>query len=129
MAAIKTAPAEELDQKLLLKVLTDFKRGDFSARMPNHLTGMPGKIADSLNDVIETSARVERELVRVGRVVGKEGKTNQIRNAMQTSLREGSQSLERSLTQLLQSGLVTEQDARTRSLYPQEIAAGPLPAV
>jgi signal transduction histidine kinase/HAMP domain-containing protein/DNA-binding response OmpR family regulator len=77
MAAIKTAPAEELDQRLLLKVLTDFKRGDFNARMPNHLTGMPGKIADVLNDVIDTSARVERELRRVGRVVGKEGKTNQ----------------------------------------------------
>lgn len=58
----------------------------------------------------------------------KEGKTNQIRNAMQTSLRKGSQSLERSLIQLLQSGLVTEQDARARSLYPQEIAAGKLPA-
>ncbi|MEP7105582.1 MAG: HAMP domain-containing protein, partial [Chloroflexota bacterium] len=77
MAATKTMPAEELDEKLLLKVLTDFKRGDFNARMPNHLTGMPGKIADVVNDVIETSARVERELQRVGRVVGKEGKINQ----------------------------------------------------
>src|SRR5207248_370164 len=53
----------------------------------------------------------------------KEGKTNQIRNVMQTSLREGSQTLERSLSQLLQSGLVTEHDARARSLYPQEIGA------
>ena len=51
----------------------------------------------------------------------KEGKTNQIRNIMQTSLREGSQTLERSLGVLLQSGLVTERDARARSLYPQEL--------
>jgi len=51
----------------------------------------------------------------------KEGKTNQIRNIMQTSLKEGSQTLERSLSGLLQSGLVTERDARARSLYPQEI--------
>jgi twitching motility protein PilT len=51
----------------------------------------------------------------------KEGKTNQIRNVMQTSLREGSQTLERSLSELLQSGVVTERDARSRSLYPQEI--------
>src|SRR6202035_3804083 len=50
---------------------------DFNARMPHHLTGMPGKIADVVNEVIDTSARVERELQRVGRVVGKEGKTNQ----------------------------------------------------
>jgi twitching motility protein PilT len=54
----------------------------------------------------------------------KEGKTNQIRNVMQTSLREGSQTLERSLSELLHSGVVTERDARSRSLYPQEIGAG-----
>jgi twitching motility protein PilT len=51
----------------------------------------------------------------------KEGKTNQIRNVMQTNLREGSQTLERALSQLLHSGLVTEREARARSLYPQEI--------
>ena len=54
----------------------------------------------------------------------KEGKTNQLRNVMQTSLREGSQTLERSLSELLHSGVVTERDARSRSLYPQEIGAG-----
>ena len=54
----------------------------------------------------------------------KEGKTNQIRNVMQTSLREGSQTLERSLSELLHGGVVTERDARSRSLYPQEIGAG-----
>jgi twitching motility protein PilT len=53
----------------------------------------------------------------------KEGKTNQIRNVMQTSLREGSQTLERSLSELLHSGVVSERDARSRSLYPQEIGA------
>ncbi len=55
----------------------------------------------------------------------KEGKTHQLRNVMQTSLREGSQTLERSLTQLLHSGMVTERDARARSLYPQEIGSTP----
>ncbi|HSR22385.1 MAG TPA: type IV pilus twitching motility protein PilT [Candidatus Eisenbacteria bacterium] len=54
----------------------------------------------------------------------KEGKTNQIRNVMQTSLREGSQTLERSLSELLHSGVVTERDARSRSLHPQEIGTG-----
>jgi twitching motility protein PilT len=52
----------------------------------------------------------------------KEGKTNQIRNIMQTSLREGSQTIERSLNTLLQAGLVSEREARSHSLYPQEIA-------
>jgi twitching motility protein PilT len=55
------------------------------------------------------------------RALIKEGKTNQLRNVMLTSLREGSQTLERSLTSLVQAGVVAERDARARSLYPQEI--------
>ena len=41
---------ETLDQKRLLKVLTDYRRGDFTARMPDD--GTTGKICDALNDVI-----------------------------------------------------------------------------
>jgi twitching motility protein PilT len=51
----------------------------------------------------------------------KEGKTDQIRSVLQTGLRDGSQTLERSLNQLLRAGLITEPDARGRSLYPTEI--------
>lgn len=45
----------------------------------------------------------------------KEGRTDQIRTVIQTSLREGSQTLDRSLNQLLRAGLITERDARTHS--------------
>jgi twitching motility protein PilT len=58
------------------------------------------------------------------RALIKEGKTNQLRNVMLTSLREGSQTLERSLNELLKGGLVTERDARAKSLYPSEIGLG-----
>jgi twitching motility protein PilT len=51
----------------------------------------------------------------------KEGKTDQIRSILQTGLREGSQTLERSLSQLLRVGMITERDARAHSLYPSEI--------
>jgi len=51
----------------------------------------------------------------------KEGKVDQIRSVLQTSLREGSQTLERALNQLLRVGMITEQEARTHSLYPTEI--------
>jgi len=51
----------------------------------------------------------------------KDGKTDQIRSVLLTNLREGSQTLERSLNQLLRAGLVTERDARAHSLYPGEI--------
>jgi twitching motility protein PilT len=63
------------------------------------------------------------------RALIKEGKTNQLRNVMQTSLREGSQTLERSLNQLMQSGLVSERDARARSLYPQELTTSQSPSL
>jgi twitching motility protein PilT len=53
----------------------------------------------------------------------KEGKTDQIRSVLQTGLREGSQTLERSLNQLLRAGMITEPDARGRSLYPTELHA------
>jgi HAMP domain-containing protein len=66
-----------LDEKQLLSVLTAFKKGDFSARMPTQFSGVSGKIADTLNDVIEINERLARELERVSRTVGKEGKLSQ----------------------------------------------------
>ncbi len=51
----------------------------------------------------------------------KEGKSNQIRNILQTNVREGMQTIERSLSQLYQSGQVSLEEARARSLYPDEI--------
>ena len=51
----------------------------------------------------------------------KEGKTDQLRSVLQTGLREGSQTLERSLNQLLRIGLISEQEARGHSLYPSDI--------
>ena len=55
------------------------------------------------------------------RALIKDGKTNQIRNFLQNSARGGSQTLEKSLSQLLRTGIVTEREARARSLYPDEI--------
>ena len=57
------------------------------------------------------------------RAMIKEGRTDQIRTVLQTSLREGSQTLERSLNQLLRAGLITERDARIHSLNPSELHA------
>ncbi|MBI3071193.1 MAG: HAMP domain-containing protein [Deltaproteobacteria bacterium] len=68
---------ETLDAKVLLQVLTAFKKGDFTLRMPAEHTGVPGKIADTLNDLIEQSQRITKEFARVGVSVGKEGKITQ----------------------------------------------------
>lgn len=53
----------------------------------------------------------------------KEGKIDQIRSVLQTGLREGSQTIERSLNQLVRAGVISEIDARGHSLYPMEIQA------
>src|SRR5256885_16358921 len=63
-----------LNTKLLLKTLVAFKQGDFSARLPGDWTGEAGKIADTLNDIIALSDKTTKELERVSRAVGKEGK-------------------------------------------------------
>src|SRR6202035_246247 len=70
-------PTESLDNKELLKVLTAFKRGDFSVRMPVDRTGMGGKISDTLNEILELNDGMCREFDRISRVVGKEGKITQ----------------------------------------------------
>src|SRR5262245_23089587 len=66
---------DRIDERTLLRVLSACRRGAFSARCPADWTGLGGRIADELNDVIEANQSMARELERVRRVVGKEGKT------------------------------------------------------
>jgi HAMP domain-containing protein/CheY-like chemotaxis protein len=70
----QTVTTDTINTKLLLKTLVAFKKGDFSARLPGEWTGEAGKIADTLNEIIELSDKTAKELDRVSRVVGKEGK-------------------------------------------------------
>jgi methyl-accepting chemotaxis protein len=71
------AATDVLDQKRLLKVLLDYRRGDFSARMPGDRTGLAGKICDALNDSIERNQKLVKELERLSAVVGKGGNIKQ----------------------------------------------------
>ena len=54
-----------LDTKLLLRTLVAFKRGDFSVRMPDDWTGVDGKIADTLNEIIGLTERTSEDFARV----------------------------------------------------------------
>ncbi|MRV76827.1 response regulator [Duganella sp. FT92W] len=72
-----TELADQLDVKLLLQTLMALKRGDFTARMPSDWTGMSGKIADTLNDIIETKEKMVKAVTDVSRVVGREGRLTQ----------------------------------------------------
>ncbi len=71
-------PTEEsLDTTQFLGVLTALRQGDFSVRLPLDWTGVCGKIADALNDLIEVHDKMAQECVRVSHSVGKEGKLTQ----------------------------------------------------
>jgi HAMP domain-containing protein/signal transduction histidine kinase/DNA-binding response OmpR family regulator len=68
---------DTLDQRRLLKVLGDYRRGDFSSRMPADRTGLAGKICDALNETIERNEKLTKELERLSNVVGKAGNIRQ----------------------------------------------------
>src|SRR5258706_308519 len=67
-------------KKDLLAALTALKKGDFSVRLPVDWPGLDGKLADTFNDVIEITDRLSSEVMRLSRVVGKEGKISQRAN-------------------------------------------------
>ena len=78
-----------------------------------------GRVA--AHDVLVATQAV-RNLVR-------EGKTRQIRNVILTGSREGMQTLESSLTNLVAAGIVDHDEAVLHSLYPAEVARRGAPAV
>ena len=74
---IAAASADRVDAKQLLHVLTRYKRGDFSARLPVDRTGLAGKVYDTVNDIVEQNEKLTAELHRISTVVGKAGHVRQ----------------------------------------------------
>jgi HAMP domain-containing protein len=70
-------PPSNEELRELLDVMLAVRDGDFSVRLPGHWTGLVGKIADAVNDVVASNQRMAEQLERVGQVVGKEGRTRQ----------------------------------------------------
>src|SRR5262245_60913692 len=77
MPTLQEPAVTGVDATILLTALTALKKGDFSVRLPVEWTGVAGKMADTFNEVIELNERMVRELGRLSRVVGKEGKITQ----------------------------------------------------
>jgi HAMP domain-containing protein/CheY-like chemotaxis protein/GAF domain-containing protein len=65
------------DFAVILGSLQRMQEGDFSVRLPGSWTGLPGKIADTFNNIVSANEQMARELKRVGQAVGKEGKTRE----------------------------------------------------
>jgi len=77
MPVLQEAAPHTLDTTVLLTALSALKKGDFTVRLPMNWTGLSGKVADTFNDVVELNQRMARELDRLSRVVGKEGRIAQ----------------------------------------------------
>jgi HAMP domain-containing protein/signal transduction histidine kinase/CheY-like chemotaxis protein len=79
MPALQDSPVQtdHIDASVLLNALTALKKGNSSVRLPAEWTGLPGKVADAFNEVVELNERMAKELERLSRVVGREGKIGQ----------------------------------------------------
>src|SRR5690242_19898474 len=73
----RTQTPETLDKRDLLKFLTSFRRGDFSVRLAAESDGIDGRIAETLNEIIELNEKMCSEFRRISTAVGKEGRINQ----------------------------------------------------
>jgi hypothetical protein len=72
-----SASNDTLDTAQLRNVLMAFKKGDLSVRMPVDRSGVAGKVADTLNDILDLEQQLLHELRRINVDVGKEGKISQ----------------------------------------------------
>src|SRR6267142_604703 len=71
------AMAEPADLAMILAGLQTMRNGDFSVRLPSAWVGLSGKIADTFNEIVAANQQMAQELKRVGKAVGKEGKTRE----------------------------------------------------
>src|SRR4051794_6755448 len=66
------------DQEEVLRRLESALRaaaeGDFAHRLPARRKGVVGDLEAAYNDLVERNAQLTAELVRLGRVVGREGR-------------------------------------------------------
>src|SRR6202040_3813296 len=65
------------DLSVILAGLQTMRNGDFSVRLPGSWTGLPGKLADTFNEIVTANQQIANDLERVGKVVGKEGRTRE----------------------------------------------------
>jgi HAMP domain-containing protein/signal transduction histidine kinase/DNA-binding response OmpR family regulator len=68
---------EHAAKAMLLQALMALRAGDFSVRLPFDWTGIDGKIADVVNDIAATHAKLAGAVERVSVAVGSEGMLGQ----------------------------------------------------
>src|ERR1700682_2640411 len=75
--AVPIGELSEPNLAVLLAGLQTMRDGNFSVRLPGSWTGMAGKLADTFNEILTANQQIANDLKRVGKVVGKEGRTRE----------------------------------------------------
>ena len=67
------ASASALDHRHILAALRAFKRGDFTAKLREDLTGVDGQIAETFNEIVDMVKTIRDEANDVSSAVGNQG--------------------------------------------------------
>ena len=62
------------DLQVLLRALQAARDGDFSVRLPGRRAGVVGEVSDAFNKLVAQQEQLTRELARVSRTIGREGR-------------------------------------------------------
>src|SRR5260370_31091459 len=69
----------EARSRQMLATMVAFRDGNFSVRLPSDWEGIDGQIAAAFNQTLSQEDRLSREIERLSRTVGREGRLNQDR--------------------------------------------------
>src|SRR5215467_10541331 len=67
----------EARSRQMLATMVAFRDGKFSARLPSNWEGIDGQIAAAFNQALSHEDQVSREVERLNRTVGREGRLSQ----------------------------------------------------
>ena len=74
VAAHDAGPAEDPALEEILRVLTAARDGDFSVRLRTRRRDVIGEIQQRTNELIAMNGRMAKELARVARIIGRQGR-------------------------------------------------------
>src|SRR5688572_21313517 len=72
----KSNGAAALQNRQILAALRALRRGEFDARLPDHLDGLDGQICETFNDLAQYAATLQKEVAELRSAVGREGRTH-----------------------------------------------------
>src|SRR6266481_5806644 len=67
----------EVRSRRILATILALRDGNFSVRLPSDWDGIDGQIAAAINQVVSHEERLSREVERLSRIVGREGRLQQ----------------------------------------------------